>query len=126
MYMNILPGTSSTTEVIICGKKGGLPFQNVTRAINTNGDCPEYYEACAPNSAADNTICYPTSALESSCPITDILVIETSAAQTFENKGYSTVALNDTASIAFSKTVDSLPPTSIKLESSMPCISPYD
>lgn len=125
MYQNILQG-SSNTQVIVCGQKGGLPYQNITRPFNADGDCPDNYGKCSASTSPDNTICYPTSALASSCPITDILVVETSGIATYTDLGYTDRTFNGTASIVYSKDTDSLPLTSIKLEATIPCIDPYD
>jgi len=108
MYQNILQG-SSNTQVIVCGQKGGLPYQNITRPFNADGDCPENYGKCSTSTSPDNTICYPSSALEFSCPITDILVVETSGIATYTDLGYASRTFNETASIVYSKNTDSLP-----------------
>ncbi len=94
--------------------------------MNAEGDCPENYEKCNTKTVPDNTICYPQSSLKDSCPITDIKMIETKASALYVDLGYAIAEFNETASVAFSKETDSLPPTSIVLEASLPCIDPYN
>ena len=65
---------SSTQEAMICGKTGGLPYQNVTLP-NTSGQCPTGYTACGTGVVADYTVCYEDT---DDCPITYIQFIETS------------------------------------------------
>lgn len=42
----------------ICGKRGGLPFVNVTR-VEKNGKCPKGTVPCGKFQSAENTVCYP-------------------------------------------------------------------
>ena len=43
---------------LICGKRGGQPFLNVTR-VEKNGKCPKGTVACGRGQSAENTVCYP-------------------------------------------------------------------
>ncbi len=58
----------------MCGKVGGDPFVNVTRP-NIDGDCPTNFEPCSKLTVANETLCYPPEELESSCPITDLQIV---------------------------------------------------
>ena len=68
--------------VRICGKRGGLPFLNVTR-VEKNGKCPKGTKACGMLMSAENTVCYPQEEHASSCPITHIDIIEKNDAMRF-------------------------------------------
>lgn len=122
MYQSILNGASSS-QVMVCGKTGGTPFQNVTRP-NVDGVCPNSYEACSTVTSAENTVCYPSNVISTSCPITDIQIVDNLNLSDLD-ASYSSVAFNDTASIAYSKKTDNLPLTSFSIQV-QPCINPYD
>lgn len=67
-------------------------------------------------------MCYGESQLTDSCAITDIRMIEN---ESTDFSDYQTLAYNDTYRIVYSKTFDSRPITSFRIEN-QPCISPYD
>jgi hypothetical protein len=56
----------------ICGKRGGLPFKEVTRLDYDTLKCPTGTQACSSKTNHENTICYPDDELKGSCPITGI------------------------------------------------------
>ena len=108
---------------MICGKQGGSPFQTVQRP-DVNGNCPASYSPCVPTANAENMVCYPESSLETSCPITDLLFVETSALADYAD--YSSLEFNSTTTLIWSKSKDALPVTTIRLDSAQPCINPWD
>lgn len=55
---------------IICGRRGGLAFLNVTRS-DQQGNCPTGTSRCSNETSAENTICYnSTETRDAVCPIT--------------------------------------------------------
>ena len=112
MYESIMSGgTQGTVE--ICGKQGGQPFQKVVRP-NTIGECPEGTTPCNPDSSAESTVCYPAASHDSSCPITELLFVESDKLDDYP--GYDHVEFNSTTEIVWSKETDSLPVTTIRLD----------
>ena len=101
----------------VCGTLGGDPFSNVTRPDASTLECPSGTKPCLDTTTANETVCYPPDDLESKCPITDIMIVDTSAVSSYENLGYTVRTFNDTASLVYSKTIPQLPPTTIKVES---------
>ena len=63
----------------ICGTTGGNPFYNVTRPDAQTLACPDGTEPCLTTTPANETLCYPSADLESSCPITDIQIVDQSS-----------------------------------------------
>lgn len=108
----------------VCGKYGGVAFQNITR-VDDAGACPSDYEPCIPTADQDNIICYPSGTLDDNCPITDIQVIKNADQQTYIDSEfeYKFLTIDSTQMLAYSKLVNQLPTTSIALES-RPCIDP--
>ena len=89
----------------ICGKHGGDTFEQVNRPA-LNGSCEDKnLLPCISDAPADVTICYAPELLAENCPITDIAIIENAVEEEFVTNGYSVISFNDTASVAFSKTV---------------------
>lgn len=43
---------------LICGKRGGLPFLNVTRPDPESEICPNGTSPCSNHTSIENTICY--------------------------------------------------------------------
>ena len=70
----------------ICGKRGGLPFVNVTR-VDKNGKCPKGTVACGKFQSAENTVCYPFGELRDACPITYFDIMETSTFKDLQRNG---------------------------------------
>ena len=56
----------------ICGKRGGLPFKEVTRLDYETLKCPTGAQDWSSKTNHENTICYPDDELKGSCPITGI------------------------------------------------------
>jgi hypothetical protein len=59
-------------EQYFCGRRGGLPFKDVTRPSNATKKCPEGTSPCSDVSSPENTICYAKAELEANCPITSL------------------------------------------------------
>jgi len=105
----------------ICGTRGGDPFVNVTR-VEQNGKCPKGTMACGRGQSPENTVCYPPEDLMTSCPITDIDIVEEPYAHELYIKGsHLSLPLPESKALVFSKTTDSLPLTSFKIENA-PCL----
>ena len=77
---------------MICGKTGGLPYQNVTLP-NSNGTCPTGYSYCGSGVVASTTVCYEDT---NDCPITSIQFIDSSLAAQYEFMGYTVIDYNNT------------------------------
>ena len=71
-----------------CGATGGRNFAEVKRVLPETDRCPDGTEPCSTNTSPSNTVCYPPEDHPTSCPITDIKIIDEDRAQPF---------LNDTA-----------------------------
>ena len=96
----------------ICGQLGGTGFVNVTRATQDNV-CPNNTVACSSETDAENTVCYPKGVnMLTNCPITDIKFVLTSEVESYASAGYRNASFNDTTSIVYSQTANSLPVTS--------------
>ena len=108
----------------ICGKLGGDSFLNVTRP-NSSGQCPDNTTPCIADIDINDQLCYPPLEHGSSCPITDIKIVETSALSDYTGNGYQYQTFNSTASVVYSKQVAQLPPTSIKIGTD-PCMVPIE
>jgi len=104
----------------ICGKRGGDSFLNVTR-VDKDGTCPNKTAPCVPDADPDNIVCYEIEAGKKNCPITDLKFVENSEVDTYVAKDYISHEFNSTTSIVTSRSTNSMPPTSIKLEYA-PCI----
>ena len=64
----------------VCGTRSGTPFKDVTR-LNESGKCPDGTKPCSTKTSPENTLCYPSDELSSSCPITGLdIVSQTEAA----------------------------------------------
>ena len=59
-----------------CGLTGGKPYAIVERVDPETGECPEGLEPCSNKTSAENTVCYPPEEHATSCPITDLKIIE--------------------------------------------------
>lgn len=108
----------------VCGKQGGLPFLNVTR-VNETLVCPEGTLPCTDKTSSDNTICY--NATESPldvCPILSMEFVNNSSLSVLSS-GQSSIQFNSTTYIVWSKDVDSLPATTMKVEYN-PCMNPEE
>ena len=132
----------------VCGYRAGASFLNVTRPDEKN-NCPSGTSLCIPDqtlvfpgifnltgdnttspetyeeitgTSAQNSICYPPAEHSIKCPITDIRVIENNVTSEFESQNYTVLTFNETASIAFSRSVPQLPITTIKT-SLKPCLN---
>ena len=107
----------------ICGTRSGTPFVDAIR-VDESGKCPDGTKPCSSNTSLQNTICYPPEDLDSSCPITDIDIIEMSGAETKKksrNNGDNVIQLDSSHAITYSKDRDSLPITTIIVDE-QPCI----
>ena len=124
-WMSLIPDEDLTSSSILCGKTGGDPFSNVNRA-DQNGTCPIGLEACIADASPENVLCYSPSKIGNSCAITDIKVVPTANIGDNQYTNYTDVgAWNETYHIMYSKTYDSRPVTTFRMEVE-PCISPYD
>jgi len=72
-----------------------------------------------------NVVCYPASEHQAKCPITSIDVVSLETAKALEQKGYQSSPLWDDLALVFSKTTDSLPITSIRVEHKPCALSDY-
>ena len=59
-----------------CGLPGGKPFALVSRVDPETGECPDEYEPCSRNTSDENTVCYLPEDHPTSCPITDLQIVE--------------------------------------------------
>ena len=89
----------------VCGTLGGDPFYNVTRPNPTTMECPDGTSPCLSTTPANQTLCYPPDQLSAKCPITDLLIVDQSAVNAYQQAGYTVRTFNDTASLVFSKSV---------------------
>lgn len=112
----------------ICGRPGGQPFLHAVRPDLETTECPEGTAPCSRYTSPENTLCYPESELEGSCPITYVSFFEgTPDDQPAE---YTTFALGKrgktpSLSLAYTRTLaNNLPLTSFLIEST-PCLLPY-
>lgn len=112
--MNVFEGN------LLCGKRSDLNFLEATRP-DWMGACPEGYQPCSNYTSADNTYCYDskTDLRESVCPITGFEFIEGNS--TFQLPTY--LKWNENITLAFSRDVDSMPATKLKVGLS-PCADP--
>jgi len=101
----------------VCGYRDGDAFKDVTRP-GSDGKCPTGTAPCNPKSSLENTVCYPPSDLDSVCPITYIDIV--TASKGHKDDDYESVSFTGDKQIIFSKSVDSLPITTIRLENE-PC-----
>ena len=103
---------------LICGIRGGKSFLDLQRVTDNNGNCPERTIPCIANQETiENIICYPTSGdYETDCPITDLLIVDKSKLESYTAQGYTSVTIvEDTAYVVYSKKVDKMPPTTIRV-----------
>ena len=97
----------------ICGERGGLNFTQITR-VERNGKCPTGTTPCNSNTRSERTICYPPADHAKMCPITDINIV--SQAQASSMSDYHSLPLGNDQVLVFSKSTDSMPPTSMRME----------
>ena len=107
---------------MICGKKGGDPFITVTRPNPLTSQCPAGYVACSTKTTPNNTICY-NSALDPTdvCPITQFEFI--SELGDCSDPSAEWIDFEGGVTLCFSKQVNSLPVTKIRVEN-LPCADP--
>ena len=105
----------------ICGVLGGLDFANVTRP-DANNVCPTGLDPCSFETDANSTICYQEGSAATTCPITDISFMTSTASVP---SSYGIVAFNDTTNIVFSRMAsNNLPITTTRVEY-QPCMDPF-
>ena len=98
---------------IICGKRLGFPFTNVTRPQIETGVCPEGTTPCSNATAPLNTICYPLERHDL-CPVTQIFIAnEAQGIDLKNNEAYTVLDLieNDSQNrfLVYSKLQDNPP-----------------
>ena len=105
---------------VICAKRGGANFKTAVRVEPQYGLCQfPGFTPCANEMSRENIICYKTSEGPHSCPITDISFVEVG---TEASEGEVVIQLSDDISIKYSKSFDSLPIISTRIETDgAPC-----
>ena len=91
----------------MCGTPGGDPFLNVTRP-DVDGNCPDGTSPCiglTSGVSAETTVCYAPDDHASSCPITDIQIVENTALSDYTDNNYTPLDFNSTASLVYSTKV---------------------
>lgn len=109
----------------ICGRRGGLPFANVTRPDASN-NCPSGTVPCSTVTTAENTVCYPSSEVPQNCPVTELKAVKSteSASDTYLDYGKAAIAGTNYV-LVFGKNADSLPLTTFDVEYK-PCAKPSE
>lgn len=109
-----------------CVTRGGKAFSEVIRVDTDTEECPEGTQKCSDATSPENTVCYPNEELADSCPITQILFVDSADIEQYEDTTtYSVVKINVAQYIVYSKTsTDNLPITSTSVEGGTPCINP--
>ena len=96
--------------------RAGLPFLDIVRP-SSDGECPKGTEACSPRTKPENTVCYPREDIKEKCPITQIDIVTQQVRESYKRQGYSIIDLDQDNLLVFSKHEDSLPPTTIVVNS---------
>ena len=116
-------------NLAICGKRGGFPFLVAKRPDFTTGKCPDGYFPCSDFTSLENTICYNYASEKRTevCPITSFSLNKeaTGAAATTgaaANPIWTSTKFGD-YTFKFSRDVDSMPATIIKVDE-QPCADP--
>ena len=111
IYKRTLNGV--VDDIIFCGKTGGQPFSTVTRPDATK-KCPTGTSPCIPYTIDDEKTCYPDADHASMCAITEITFV-TPASNIYEAKysNFTTLIVDDTYGIVYSKATAKLPLTSL-------------
>ena len=107
----------------LCGKEGGDRFVDVVRVDGETGVCPEGTEPCSNSTSPSNTVCYPPTSLNSSCPITSIQFIQSPAVPP---ANYTNVGIYaGTSTLVYSRDYDSTPVTTFRVDY-RPCVNPEE
>lgn len=111
-----------------CGKRGGKSYSEVTRVDAGTGECPTDTTPCSDETSPENTVCYPPADHETSCPITEIQVVDQEGLAGLENQGVVAsdeggLAVIETGALflAYSKIADAPPVSLTFVGAAAPC-----
>lgn len=96
----------------------------MTRVDPETGACPDGTTACTPitEENKENAVCYPEAELETSCPITEILVVDAAGKDALDTEEYTVLTITeDEMYLAYSKTATSMPLSLTYVGAEAPC-----
>jgi len=100
---------------VICGTRGGDSFVKVIRPDATTLVCPAGTSPCPltnnVETSAENTVCYPSSLIPASCPVTQIKFISSSDNTYKKDRNWIEGGNIGGMTLLYSKTFNSLPIT---------------
>ena len=79
---------------------------------------------CIADGDPENMVCYQEDDHNIACPITDVLFVATSDVSLSKYSDYSSTEFDTEYTILWSKKVDSLPITQLRVEAGTPCVDP--
>jgi len=110
-----------------CGKRGGKSYSEVTRVEAATGVCPTDTTPCSDETSPENTVCYPAADHETSCPITEIQVVDQEgldgldgALDQLEDGGLAVIETG-ALFLAYSRTADRPPVSLTYVGAAAPC-----
>ena len=86
----------------ICGERDGDSFYLQTRP-SLSGSCPDGTEPCSSSTSAENTVCYPKSELQSSCPITFMDIVSPLKEIEYKMGSYDMLGIDSDHTLVYSK-----------------------
>jgi len=88
--------------------------------------CPAGKVPCNPQADPTHVYCVdPAIFASNKCPITDIKFIEANEVSAYKSDGYKVLNFGN-QKLAFSKTTNNKPLTTLKMSTSEPCLNPYE